>query len=141
MSKSVLYTSSPLLASKTPVWRSHLIVICSAIGFAGLAVRAAYIQVYANAFFKRQGQVRFARTLDLPANRGRILDRNGLILASSVPASSIWAIPDDVKASPAQLAELARLLEMPVAELNKKFSDEDKTFVWVKRQLEQPVAQ
>ncbi|MDB5845963.1 MAG: peptidoglycan synthetase FtsI [Polaromonas sp.] len=138
--KSVLYTSSPLLASKTPVWRSKLIVALIALAFTGLAVRAAYIQVYANAFFQRQGQVRFARTLELPANRGRILDRNGLILASSVPASSIWAIPEDVKASPVQLAELARLLEMPLAELKKKFSDEDKTFVWVKRQLEEPVA-
>ena len=139
-SKNVLYTSSPLLASKTPVWRSKLIVALIALAFTGLAIRAAYIQVYANAFFQRQGQVRFARTLELPANRGRILDRNGLILASSVPASSIWAIPEDVKASPAQLDELARLLEMPLAELNKKFSDEDKTFVWVKRQLEEPVA-
>ena len=138
--KNVLYTSSPLLASKTPVWRSKLIVALIALAFTGLAVRAAYIQVYANAFFQRQGQVRFARTLELPANRGRILDRNGLILASSVPASSIWAIPEDVKASPAQLTELARLLEMPLAELKKKFSDEDKTFVWVKRQMEEPVA-
>ena len=139
--KSVLYTSSPLLASKTPVWRSKFIVAMIALAFGGLAVRAAYIQVYANDFFQRQGQVRFARTLELPANRGRILDRNGLLLASSVPASSIWAIPEDVKASPAQLSELARLLEMPLADLNKKLADEDKTFVWVKRQLEEPVAQ
>jgi len=139
-SKSVLYTSSPLLASKTPVWRSKFIVALIALAFTALALRAAYIQVYANAFFQRQGQVRFARTLELPANRGRIVDRNGLILASSVPASSIWAIPEDVKASPAQLIELAKLLEMPLSELKKKFSDEDKTFVWIKRQLEEPVA-
>ena len=140
-SKSVLYTSSPLLASKTPVWRSKFIVAMIALAFAGLAGRAAYIQVYANDFFQRQGQVRFARTLELPANRGRILDRNGLLLASSVPASSIWAIPEDVTASPAQLNELARLLEIPLAELNKKLADEDKTFVWVKRQIDEPVAQ
>ena len=139
-SKSVLYTSSPLLASKTPVWRSKFIVALIALAFTALALRAAYIQVYANAFFQRQGQVRFARTLELPANRGRIVDRNGLILASSVPASSIWAIPEDVKASPEQLIELASLLEMPPSELKKKFSDEDKTFVWIKRQLEEPVA-
>ena len=140
-SKSVLYTSSPLLASKTPVWRSKFIVAMIALAFAGLAGRAAYIQVYANDFFQRQGQVRFARTLELPANRGRILDRNGLLLASSVPASSIWAIPEDVTASPAQLNELARLLEIPLAELSKKLADEDKTFVWVKRQIDEPVAQ
>ena len=97
MSRSVLYTSSPLLASKTPVWRSKFIVAAIALGFVGLGARAAYVQVFDNAFFQRQGEVRFARTLELPANRGRILDRNGLILASSVPAASIWAIPEDVE--------------------------------------------
>ncbi len=141
MSRSVRYTSSPLLASKTPVWRSKLIVAGIALAFAGLAGRAAYVQVVGNEFFQRQGEVRFARTLELPANRGRILDRNGLILASSVPASSIWAIPEDVEASKAQLAELAQLLEMPVSDLNKKLANEDKTFVWVKRQVDAPVAQ
>jgi len=141
MSRSVLYSSSPLLASKTPVWRSKFIVAGVALAFAGLAGRAAYIQIFGNEFFQRQGEVRFARTLELPANRGRILDRNGLILASSVPAPSIWAIPEDVEASKAQLAELARLLEMPLADLNKKLGEEDKTFVWIKRQVDEPVAQ
>ncbi|MCZ8254897.1 MAG: penicillin-binding protein 2, partial [Polaromonas sp.] len=141
MSRSVLYSSSPLLASKTPVWRSTFIVAGVALAFAGLAGRAAYIQIFGNEFFQRQGEVRFARTLELPANRGRILDRNGLILASSVPAPSIWAIPEDVEASKAQLAELARLLEMPLADLNKKLGEEDKTFVWIKRQVDEPVAQ
>jgi cell division protein FtsI (penicillin-binding protein 3) len=140
MSRSVLYSSSPLLASKTPVWRSKFIVAGIALAFAGLAGRAAYIQIFGNEFFQRQGEVRFARTLELPANRGRILDRNGLILASSVPASSIWAIPEDVEASKAQLAELAALLEMPLPELSKKLVD-DKTFVWLKRQVDEPVAQ
>ncbi|MCJ0761971.1 peptidoglycan D,D-transpeptidase FtsI family protein [Variovorax terrae] len=141
MSKSVLYASSPLLASKTPVWRSKFIVAAIAIGFVGLAARAAYVQVIGNEFFQRQGEVRFARTLELPANRGRILDRNGLILASSVPAPSIWAIPEDVERDPAKFKQLARLLDMPLADLNKKLEDEDKTFVWLKRQVDEPVAQ
>ena len=141
MSKSVRYTSSPLLASKTPVWRSKFIVAGIALAFAGLAGRAAYIQIFGNEFFQRQGEVRFVRTLELPANRGRILDRNGLILASSVPAPSIWAIPEDVEASKAQLTELARLLEMPLTDLNRKLADDDKTFVWIKRQVDEPVAQ
>jgi cell division protein FtsI (penicillin-binding protein 3) len=141
VSKSVLYTSSPLLASKTPVWRSKFIVAAIACGFVGLAGRAAYVQVFNNAFYQRQGEVRFARTLELPANRGRILDRNGLILASSVPAPSIWAIPEDMERDRVKLKQLAQLLEMPLAELNKKLEDEDKTFVWLKRQVEDPVAQ
>ena len=141
MSRSVQYTSSPLLASKTPVWRSKFIVAAIALAFAGLAARAVYVQVLGNEFFQKQGEVRFARTLELPANRGRILDRNGLILASSVPAPSIWAIPEDINATRSQLVELAKLLEMPLAELNKKLADEDKNFVWIKRQVDDDVAQ
>ena len=141
MSKSVQYTSSPLLASKTPVWRSKFIVAVIALSFMGLAGRAVYVQVLGNDFYQRQGEVRFARTLELPANRGRILDRNGLILASSVPAPSIWAIPEDIVATKPQLVELARLLEMPISELNKKLADEDKNFVWIKRQVDDAVAQ
>ena len=139
--KSVVYNSSPLLASKTPVWRSKFIVAAIALSFTGLAGRAAYVQVINNDFYQRQGEVRFARTLELPANRGRILDRNGLILASSVPAPSIWAIPEDVDADKTKLAKLAKLLEIPLGDLKKKLDDEDKTFVWLKRQVEDSVAQ
>ena len=140
MSKSVRYSASPLLAAPTPVWRSKFIVAGMALGFVVLAGRAAYIQVVGNDFYQKQGQVRFARTLELPASRGRIMDRNGLVLAYNVPAPSFWAIPEDVQASPAQLAELARLLEVPLADLKHRLSDEDKTFVWLKRQVDEPVA-
>lgn len=141
MSRSIPYTSSPLLASRTPVWRSKLVVAAVAVGFVALAARAIHIQVLANDFYLRQGEVRFARTLTLPANRGRIIDRNGLMLASSVPAPSIWAIPEDVQRDPSQLRKLADLLEMPLADLERKLEDEDKTFVWLRRQVDEPVAQ
>ena len=139
-SRSVQYTSSPLLASKTPIWRSQFIVAVIAAGFLGLVARAAYVQVIDNAFFKRQGMVRFVRTLDLPANRGRILDRHGNILASSVPVPSIWANPEDIERDPAKLKALAKLLGMSGAELDKKLQDEDKIFVWLKRQVDESVA-
>ncbi len=140
MSRSIQYTSSPLLASRTPVWRSKFVVGAIALAFVGLAARAVYIQVVANDFFQHQGEVRFARTLDLPSNRGRILDRNGMILASSVPSPSIWAIPEDVEIDKVQMQRLAKLLEIPVADLAKKLEDEDKTFVWIKRQIDNDAA-
>lgn len=136
MSRGILYASSPLLASKTPIWRSKFIVASIAIGFAALAARAVYIQVINNQFFKKQGELRFVRTLDLPANRGKILDRNGLILASSVVSPSVWAIPEDVEIDDPNLSKLAKLLDMPVSDLSKKLNDGDKSFVWLKRQVD-----
>ena len=136
----VAYSSSPLLASRTPVWRSKLIVAGIAFAFLGLAGRAAWVQVFGNDFYRRQGEVRFARTLELPPNRGRIVDRNGLLLATSVPVPSIWAIPEDVERDKAKLAQLARLLQMPLPELMARLENEDKSFVWIKRQVDESVA-
>ncbi|MGV3492670.1 MAG: peptidoglycan D,D-transpeptidase FtsI family protein [Ramlibacter sp.] len=136
----VAYSSSPLLASRTPVWRSKFIMAGIAVAFVGLAGRAAWVQVFGNDFYQRQGEVRFARTLELPANRGRIFDRNGLLLATSVPVPSIWAIPEDVEQDKAKLAQLAKLLQMPLSELMEKLSREEKNFVWLKRQVDEATA-
>ncbi len=140
MSRSVRYTSSPLLASKTPVWRSQFVVACIALGFLTLVGRAAYVQLIENDFFQRQGAVRFVRTLELPANRGRILDRNGQILASSVPVPSIWASPEDMDHDPAKLAALAKVLGMSSADLQARVADKEKSFVWLKRLAGEEVA-
>jgi cell division protein FtsI (penicillin-binding protein 3) len=130
--------ASPLLASRTPAWRVKFMVVLMGVAFAGLGLRAAYIQVIANDFFLHQGAVRFTRTMELPASRGRILDRNGLILASSVPALSIWAIPEDVQMDKKNLQTLSRLLDVPQEELSRKF--DGKNFVWIKRQVTEATA-
>lgn len=136
----VAYSSSPLLASRTPVWRSKLIVAGIALAFVGLAGRAAWVQVIGNDFYRKQGEVRFARTLELAANRGRIFDRNGLLLATSVPVPSIWAIPEDVERDKVKLQQLAKLLQMPLSELMAKLEEPDKNFVWLKRQVDEGTA-
>ena len=135
--RSVQFSSSPLLASKTPVWRSKFIVAAMALGFLGLVGRAAYVQVFNNAFFLRQGEVRYGRTLVMPPSRGKIIDRNGMLLASSVPAPSIWANPEELDRDPAKLWELSKLLGMSQAVLDKKLQDDDKTFVWLRRQMDE----
>ncbi|TSE35736.1 peptidoglycan D,D-transpeptidase FtsI family protein [Tepidimonas charontis] len=137
---SIPYGSSPLLASATPVWRSRFIVAALAVAFAALAARAAYVQIIGNDFFQRQGEVRYARTLELPASRGRVLDRHGEMLATSVVAQSIWADPEDVDLNHPRLAEAARLLDLPVAELRRRLDVGERNFVWIKRQVDDAVA-
>lgn len=139
--KSIRYTASPLLTSQAPVWRSKLLVVGLALMFLTMIARAAYVQVFDNAFFKHQGEARFVRTVQLPANRGRILDRNGLLLASSVVAPDIWASPADVEATAEQLGALARLLDLPLEKLQARLAATDKSFVWIKRHVDAPVAQ
>src|SRR5260364_390184 len=74
--------------------------------------RAAWIQGLSNDFYQKQGKTRYQRTLELAATRGKILDRNGRMLATSLSARAIWAIPEDVHAAtPAsKMKALAALL-------------------------------
>ncbi|HJV62013.1 MAG TPA: penicillin-binding protein 2 [Albitalea sp.] len=137
--RSVNYSSSPLLASKTPAWRSKFFVAMVGMGFVLLIARAAYVQIFGASFFLKQGEIRYARTIEMPASRGRIIDRNGMILASSVPVPSLWAIPKDFEADKAQRAKLARLLGMSVKELEAKL-DDSPNFAWLRRQVDEDVA-
>ncbi|HYD80864.1 MAG TPA: penicillin-binding protein 2 [Paucimonas sp.] len=138
--KGVPFSASPVLAVKLPVWRSRLVLFVLFSAFAALAGRALYLQGISTEFLQKQGESRYARTIELPATRGKIMDRNGHVLASSMPVKAIWAIPDDVLQAPAdKLRELARLLDMDERDLRKKL-DSDRNFVYLKRQVEQDIA-
>ncbi len=124
-----------------PSGRSRFVLGMLGLAFLALAGRAAYVQLIGNDFFLDQGNARFARTLELPANRGRILDRNGTILATSVEAQSVWAIPEDVDLEDPQLPAVARVLGMPLADLKRRLEvNKKKSFMWVQRQVDTPVA-
>jgi cell division protein FtsI (penicillin-binding protein 3) len=132
----------PLLSVQLPAWRSKALLFLLFCSFSALVLRALYLQGGFNTqFLQKQGEARYARTLDVPGTRGKITDRNGVVLASSVPARAIWAIPDDVDATPQQLGELARLLQMAPVELKRKLAGADGDFVFLRRPVEQDVAE
>ncbi|MEY4755049.1 MAG: hypothetical protein RJA44_2724 [Pseudomonadota bacterium] len=136
---TVRYASSPLLASKTPLWRSKLVVYGLGLGFAVLIGRAIYIQAIETDFYVKQGESRYARTLELQASRGRIIDRNGQLLAASVPSPSIWVSPKEFSPSEAQLRELSRLLGIAPRDLLARAND-NPNFVWLRRQVDENIA-
>ncbi|MEW6021139.1 MAG: penicillin-binding protein 2 [Pseudomonadota bacterium] len=138
-SKGMAFSKSPVLAVRLPDWRSRVMLFVLFAAFAALGVRALWLQGMSTQFLQKQGKSRYERTLELPATRGKIMDRNGEVLASSLPVKAVWAIPEDVLQSPPEkISALARLLEMPEAELRKKL-DSDRTFVYLKRQVEMDV--
>jgi cell division protein FtsI (penicillin-binding protein 3) len=139
--KRVPFFDNPVLRGQLPMWRARLVLVLLFCGFAVLAGRALFLQGLSTEFLQQQGERRYERTLTLPATRGKILDRNSVVLASSIPARAVWAIPDDVKqATPDQVATLSRLLDMPSADLRRRLS-EDRNFVYLKRQVPLEVAE
>ncbi|MDE1182260.1 penicillin-binding protein 2 [Paraburkholderia sp.] len=123
----------PVLASRLPKWRSTLVIMLMFAAFATLIARALWIQVIDSEFYVVQGQKRYQRTLELDAMRGRIVDRNGSLLAVSLVTYEIWATPKLV--DEAAFGPLARLLDMPVAELRRRLAG-DRSLVLLKRQVD-----
>ena len=138
--KGVRFHASPVLAVKLPAWRSRVILCAIFVAFIALLARAIWLQAFSVDFLQSQGELRYARNIEMPATRGKITDRNGEVLASSIPAWAIWAEPEDVDVTPAQTAELAKLLSMPKAEVAKKLTDPVRKFIYLKRQVSPEIA-
>ena len=126
-----------MLASRLPPWRSKFIIVLMFVAFGGLAARAFWVQVVNQNFYAGQGQKRYQRVIELDATRGRIVDRNGSMLAVSLATYEVWATPrllDETCFLP-----LARLLKVPLVELRSRVAG-DKTFVLLKRQVDADTA-
>ena len=129
-----------LLRLRIPPGRSKFLHFVLLSLFLVLGARLAYLQLGFNTeFLQKQGAMRFQRTIEVPARRGLILDRNGSVLATSVPAKALWIIPQDVKITAEQKKELSKTLGVPLSELTKKINSK-RTFVYIKRQVPLDVA-
>lgn len=127
--------AEPLIVVPIPQARSKwaLGLIVGALGV--LLLRVGYLQVFNNDFLQNQGEIRYARTISVEGARGNILDRNGVVLASSQPSRSIWADPEfvDFKEKD-KLQQVAKILEIPYKELISKIKNSSsKNFVYLSR--------
>ncbi len=140
--RPVGFSTSPNLVLRLPMWRSRLMLFLLFFVFMLLLIRAFWIQGPGNAFYEAKGVRGTQRELELPASRGKILDRNGQVIATSLEAKSVIAyndtVPDDLSAE--KVKSLANLLQISESELRKKLKEERKQ-VFLKRQVDPSVAQ
>lgn len=127
---------------RLPVWRARLVLAALVAAFAVLAGRSVYLQSMRTTFLQEKGDARYSRVIEIPATRGRILDRHGEALAVSTPVKSVWAIPaDTAELSRAERRRLASVLGMNPRELERRLSDTSRDFVYLKRQVAPEMAQ
>ena len=118
--------------------RSHMVLGALVGIFVVCFLRAGYLQCFNTEFLQKQGEVRYAKTLEIAAGRGQIYDRNGVVLAASLPARSIWATTNLVTATPQQISQLSDLLGVSERTLQKRLSGKD-AFVNLARQVDMDV--
>lgn len=120
---------------KLPAWRRRLLLVLVLLGFAALLGRGVYLQSYHKRFLQEKGDARYSRTLILPAQRGKITDRYGELLAVSSPVESVWANPSDVKIDAEQTKQIADLLQLNIEYINQKLANGEREFVYLKRRI------
>jgi cell division protein FtsI (penicillin-binding protein 3) len=129
----------PVPVPALPRLRAPLVFGILLLLFIALVARSLYLQWIDNAFLQEQGSSRHSREIEVPAHRGRIVDRAGEPLAISTPVKSIWALPGQVEIAPGKLALLAQALETTPQALAKKL-DDGSDFVFLAKQVPPEVA-
>ncbi|NKB46343.1 MAG: penicillin-binding protein 2 [Legionellales bacterium] len=107
----------------------------------GLGWRLVELTIVDRDFLQYQGNARSVRTIEVPAYRGVITDRNGAPLAISSPVRAAWLNPQVFIANDQQLTRLASLLNQPLEQLKNKIQQgAHKEFMYLARGLPPAVA-
>lgn len=87
--------------------------------FVFIILRVFYIQVFDYKKLNEYASDLWSRNLPIEANRGLILDRNGVVLADNLTTTSLVLIPNQIKEKEKATEELSKILNVSYAEMKK----------------------
>ncbi len=122
--------------------RYFVLMVVLSSAFIALFVRAAYLQVDESEVLNNKADSRSVRNYDIATHRGLIMDRNGVELAVSVPAKSVWMdITEIMEKSPTLVEDDWNSLAVIAKKSPKEFKQwiverKGRQFVWVARHLD-----
>ncbi len=110
------------------------------IGFAVLwsllLLRVFVLQMFPHQKLERLEARQYETTVKIEGRRGSIYDRNGVELAMSAPAYSLYGDPKELGEQRTESArKLQKVLGVKFRDLLNLFKDKNRRFVWIERQL------
>jgi cell division protein FtsI (penicillin-binding protein 3) len=115
-------------------WRIWLILIGMGLCFLALIIRLVDLTILNRSFLVKQGQMRTARKVEIPAYRGMITDRNDQPLAISTPVDSVWINPALFHPEGQQLAQLVENLQVSAKDIQQLIhAQANRNFIYLKR--------
>ena len=117
--------------------RGFVLAVFAALAMT-LVVRAVYIQLIDDDFYKKEGRDRQIRTVEISASRGDLLDRHGDPIAISTPIPSLYGDPDKLIESPGLIQDVAGLLSVDANRLQERISlaaERGRSFVYIQRHV------
>lgn len=110
------------------------------IGMLVLVGRAVNLQVLDKQFLQHEGHIRHDGLVSVPAHRGRLLDRNGELLAISTPVKSVWVNPKEFEVTERDIKSLSDIIGVSVKDIHERTDDKTRGFVYLKRRISPELA-
>src|SRR5499433_45121 len=114
--------------------RLRLVVGFLGLSFCAIFIRLAIVQLLEHASLRDLATRQYSRNIILHPERGRILDRHGRVLATSIPVPSVYALPQEIDNPDAVAKQVAEVLGQPLATVQHQLTS-TAPFVWLARQL------
>lgn len=97
--------------------RVRLLRVAFVLALVLVAARLVDVQVLHSSEYQQDASEEIAQAVTIPALRGTITDRNGVVLATSVPTDTVVADDYQVRHPRSEAGALAPLLDVPAASL------------------------
>lgn len=117
----------------SPHRRLVALLVIMAVAFAAIAVRLFDVQAVEGRRYEAMAMAQRVHSVDLPAQRGSIFDRDGNQLALSVPQQTVYADPRVVKDPDRYARKLAPIVDVNQKDLRERLSQKRLAFVYVAR--------
>ena len=129
----ILLDGAAKLAIETGRTRLLITAMVFAVGFLVIGLRLTVVSLLVDGYEPRLAGRQ--ATSGLATGRADIVDRNGVVLATTLPTASLYANPRKIADAEAVAKRLNAVLpELSTAEVRAKL-DTDRAFVWLKRNL------
>ncbi len=128
--------SNDLPSTSQRSWRFGLVSVLVFMGWAVLVTRLIQLQGAQRQLMNDRVTRQSIFSEVIPARPGEILDRNGQVLAMTIPCDSLFAVPDEIQ-DPWDFAwRVGPILNLNTDELYHRIADNaDKRFVWIERRI------
>ena len=97
----------------------RLFFVIVVILFITIVLKVLYIQIFEYDKLKKLSQDLWSRNLPVEADRGKIYDRNKVVLADNITTTSLILIPNQIKEKEKAVKELSKILNVKEEEMKK----------------------
>ncbi len=104
------------------LWRARFAFAILIMIFCLLLLRLWYLQIVKGEYFREQSESNRFKEVFIPPPRGEILDRKGVVLVGNRPSFNIELVKEDSPDPQGTVKTLARLLELPEADLLQRLN-------------------